>query len=219
MKNLLFPALIVLLAACGPGAATQENDKDEIYSGTQESDAKTDETGSSKGGSAVQKITDFIPKGYSLLDSASGSLNFDKYPDMLLVLKKNDEEKTSDVIDNPEKRPLLILTGNADKSYSLASRNDNSVLCVNCGGMMGEPYQSLTIKDGYFSVEHYGGSAWRWTRIITYKYDKWENDWFLHKDGTESYHTSDPDKVETTLRTSKDFGKIPFGQFDIYKEQ
>jgi len=32
---------------------------------------------------------DFILPGYSLLDSASGDLNLDTLPDMVLVLKKN----------------------------------------------------------------------------------------------------------------------------------
>lgn len=43
------------------------------------------------------------------------------------------------------------------------------------------PYSGLTIKNGYFSVEHYAGSAWRWTRIPTFKYSKAENDWFYIK--------------------------------------
>jgi hypothetical protein len=77
----------------------------------------------------------------------------------------------------------------------------------------------IVIKNGYFSVEHYGGSAWRWTRIITYKYSKEENNWFLYKDGGESFNAGDPEKVEKTVRTTKDFGKVLFKDFDIYKEE
>lgn len=163
-------------------------------------------------------ISQFIPKGYTLLDSATGDLNLDPYPDMLLVLKKNGEDSISNVVDYKMKRPLLILIGQADKQFKLAASNDNAVYCVNCGGMMGDPYMGVVIKKGYFSIEHYGGSAWRWTRIITYKYSTVDKYWYLHKDGGVYYHTSDPDKVETKIRTIKIFGKICFDQFNLYTQ-
>jgi hypothetical protein len=128
-----------------------------------------------------QSYTKYIPEGYTLLDSVIGDLNLDNYPDMLLVLKKYGEDSTSYIDDQPEKRPLLILIGQADKSFTLAARNDNVVYCVNCGGMMGDPYMQVIIKKGYFSIEHYGGSAWRWTRIITFKYSSAEKYCYLQK--------------------------------------
>ena len=84
---------------------------------------------------------------------------------------------------------------------------------------MGDPFMGIKIKNGYFSVEHYGGSSWRWTRIITYKYSKQDKEWFLHKDGSESFHASEPQKVETKIKTTKDFGQIKFEEFDIYDDK
>lgn len=164
-------------------------------------------------------VSAFILPGYSLLDTAIGDLNGDPYPDKLLVLKKQGEDTTSDVIDHPEKRPLLILTGQADGTYKLAARNDNVVLCVDCGGVMGDPYVELVIKNSYFSVELAGGSSWRWTRTVTFKYASGEQDWFLFKDGRQSFHASEPEKTETKLLTKKDFGQVSFKQFDVYKDQ
>jgi hypothetical protein len=163
-------------------------------------------------------LTQFVPPGYTALDTTSGDLNLDDYRDMIMVLKKNGEDTSSDVSEHPEKRPLLILTGQADNTYKLAGRNDNTVYCIDCGGIMGDPFMDIVIKNGYFSVEHYGGSAWRWARTITYRYSPADNYWFLHKDGHESFHASIPDKVETKIRTTKDFGKVPFDEFDIYKD-
>jgi hypothetical protein len=161
----------------------------------------------------------FVPTGYEILDSATGDLNGDAYTDCLLVLKKPDEEAQARVSEDPEKRPLLVLTGTAGGGLQLAARNDNTVYCVSCGGMMGDPYMGLTIKNGYFSVEHYGGSAWRWTHITTFKWSAEDKTWLLHKDGGESFHALEPDKVETDVKTQKDFGKVPFEQFDTYKEK
>lgn len=161
----------------------------------------------------------FIPPDYSILDTAGGDLNGDAYPDKLLLLKKRGEDTSSDVTEHPEKRPLLILAGQQDATYKLAASSDNAVLCVDCGGVMGDPYMRLVIKGGYFSVELAGGSSWRWTRTVTFKYASGEHNWFLYKDGHSSFHASEPGKVETKLYTAKDFGKVSFEQFDVYKEQ
>ncbi|MEM7368614.1 MAG: hypothetical protein AAF587_08410 [Bacteroidota bacterium] len=160
----------------------------------------------------------FIPHGYSMLDSASGHLNMDSIIDMILILKKDGEETSSEPVDHPEERPLLLLLGQANNQFRLATQNKQTVYCVNCGGMMGDPYQGLVIKDGYFSVEHYGGSGLRWSRIITYRYDPKEKHWFLHRDGGESFQVRNPDDVDTYMRTKKDFGTVRFEAFDIYQQ-
>ena len=164
------------------------------------------------------ELLEFVPTNFSVLDTISGDLNLDEINDYILVLKKNGEDSLTNVVDNPERRPLLILLRDKNNKLQLVRRNNNTVYCIDCGGMMGDPFMGITIKNGYFSVEHYGGSAWRWTRIITYKYSKQDNEWFLHKDGSESFNASEPEKVESNIRTTKDFGKIKFEEFDIYKE-
>jgi len=162
-------------------------------------------------------LASFVPEGYTALDTTSGDLNLDPYPDMIMVLRKNGEDTATDA-DNPPKRPLLILTGQPDNTYQLAARSDNAVYCISCGGAMGDPFINMVIKKGYFSVEHYGGSSWRWSRIITFKYSPDDKAWYLHKDGTESFRAGEDEKGKAVIRTTKDFGKVPFEQFDIYKE-
>lgn len=161
--------------------------------------------------------SEIIPKGYTILDSVTGNLNLDDFQDMILVLKKTNEENT-DTMDDEESRPLYILLGDINGSYTIAAKNNKTVYCSNCGGIFGDPYEGITIKNGYFSVEHYGGSNWRWTKIITYKYVEKEKNWFLHKDGSTSFHTSNPDEATTKIRTTKDFGKVEFTKFNIYSE-
>lgn len=111
-------------------------------------------------------LKNFVLKGYDVLDITKGDLNRDAYPDAIMILCKKDEKETSDVIDHPEKRPLLVLIGQADKTYKLAVSSNNAVYCVDCGGQMGDPFTGITIKNGYFSVEHYGGSGLRWTLCL-----------------------------------------------------
>ncbi len=163
-------------------------------------------------------IRQVLPKGYQVLAAERGDLNRDALPDWAVVLNRPDEQKTSNVIDHPTKRPLLLFVGGAGGTYTLAARTDNAVYCIDCGGMMGDPFQGITVKNGYFTVEHYGGSSWRWTRFVTFKYDQASRTWLLHRDGGESFHASDPEHGKTTMRTSKNFGRVPLAQFNIYQE-
>jgi hypothetical protein len=152
-------------------------------------------------------LKSFVSNGYSVLGLTKGDLNRDNYGDAIMVLYKKSEKQTSDVIDHPEKRPLLILVGQPDRSFKLANRNDNAVFCVDCGGQMGDPFTGVTVKKGYFSVEHYGGSGWRWTRIITFKYSPADKNWFLHKDGGERFHAITHEEVKSRLKQLRTSGK------------
>lgn len=220
--------LLFIIASCGQNSqpAVVEATNDSAVASTETTAKRTDTSDLKVKHQAYKEdikdlppsLAQFVPEGYTDLDTTSGDLNLDQYSDMIMVLKKNGEDTTSDVIEQPEKRPLLILLGQADNTFKLAARNDNAVYCIDCGGMMGDPFMQIVIKKGYFSVEHYGGSAWRWTRTITFKYSPADNYWYLHKDGGDSFHAAEPEKVTTKVHTTKDFGKVPFDKFDIYKE-
>jgi hypothetical protein len=157
------------------------------------------------------QLQKYVPAGFSAMDTVYGDLNRDSYRDLVMVLRQNDEDT---ITMQSTKRPLLLFTGEADGTLKFAARNDNVVYCISCGGVMGDPYQGITIKNGYFSAEHYGGSSWRWTRIITFRYSAKDNTWILHKDGGESFHAAEPEKTETKIATEKDFGRILFEKYD-----
>ncbi len=153
----------------------------------------------------AQDFKSFIPKGFTLLDSASDDLNKDGYKDLVLVLNN-----VSDTATPESPRPVLILHGTKNKIYILAGRNDHIAYCENCGGMFGDPFDGIVIKNNYFSIQHYGGSNWRWSRIITFKYDPKIKTYVLHKDGGVSFNTLEPDKVTETLENQKDYDKMLF---------
>jgi hypothetical protein len=155
-----------------------------------------------------------IPGNYSLLDSASGNLNKDAYKDLVLILKSDGEEQHPDTT-----RPLLLLAGTADGGYRLLARNDGVVLCKGCGGVFGDPYAGIVIKNGYFSIEHYGGSNWRWTRVITFRFDVKSGQFRLHRDAGVSYHTSNPDKTRDIISNKAHYGKLLFTNYAYRMDQ
>jgi len=159
-----------------------------------------------------QTLQSFIPADYSILDSASGDINKDGNKDILVILKNNQEENTGDTV-----RPLLVLLGSGKDLYELTARNDSVVLCKACGGVFGDPYAGLTVKNNFFSIEHYGGSNWRWTRIITFRYDLKTRTIYLHKDAGESFHVDEPDKTKPYTYNKEDYGKLLFSQFSYDK--
>lgn len=172
-------------------------------------------------------VKKFVPGGYIILDSFSGNLNLDAYADMILVLKQPGEDTLEMNFDEPVKRPLLILTGKEGGDYILAGRNDNAVLCRDCAGMFGDAFYGITIKDGYFSIEHVIAGGRHWQSVTTFKYNKEKADWYLYKEGYESYRMNDdtsPDaealvKDVESQKTVKDFGVVPFGKYNTYTEE
>lgn len=174
------------------------------------------------------QILKFVPPNYEILDSVKGNLNNDSYDDYILVLKKKSEETTSDY-DNgkADKRTLLILVGNSENKLTLKARNDNAVLCIDCSGAIhGDSFEGVKIKNGYFSVEHYTvGGIDKWSKVITFKYDKTKDDWFLHQDGMEFFRFNNDEspnaeaviKTGEEILTKKNFGLVLFKNYDIYK--
>jgi hypothetical protein len=170
----------------------------------------------------------FIPKGYEAIAMEKGNLNLDKFDDCIVVLRKKTEETTSNYNENkPDKRPLLLLLGQKDGNYKLAYKNNNAAYCIDCGGVFGDPFTGITIKNGYFSIEHGISGGHHWEQIITFKFNKAKNNWYLYKDHFINYimnPSSDPNDEALIadvdkLKTVKDFGEISFQQFNIYSER
>jgi len=99
-------------------------------------------------------IKKFIPEGYIVMDQADGDLNGDGLIDKIVILRLKHE------ITEEEKRPVLLLIRRKDHSYRKAAENDNTILSLSDGGIHGDPYHGITIKKGYISFEHFGGSGW-----------------------------------------------------------
>lgn len=136
-------------------------------------------------------IDAFIPEGYDIISTATGDLNKDKVDDYVLVLKSKlenqyenpevdtmikVEENAAALVAELSARLLLVLFKNAS-GYSLAAKSGSAILCKECGGIFGDPFESVMIERGVLSIHHYGGSAWRWS--YTHKFRWQQNDFYL----------------------------------------
>lgn len=155
----------------------------------------------------------FIPAGMRPIVYERGDLDGDGREDAILVLEAR---KAHDVDGMAQRlRPLLVLTRDASGKLRQRARNDRLVLCPECGGMMGDPLQDVTVERKAFSVSHYGGSGWRWSNLHRFAYSRRDDTWQLVRIEEGSFHASDPESGTETVRLPpRDYGKIDIADFD-----
>lgn len=161
------------------------------------------------------ELKPFISKDYHAIFVGSEDLNGDGEKDYLLVIE-NSSPPTSAMEDGqPSDRTLLIVTRQPDGTLKQAVRNDRLVYCRQCGGMMGDPFMGVTLKKNRFTVNHYGGSAWRWTSNYTFAWSRLDKAWQLVAYDADSFHASDPENVKSEhCVPPRHFGKLDLASFD-----
>ena len=160
------------------------------------------------------EVAPFVESGTKPIALEQADLNGDGRGDFTLVLEK--ESTAKDQYDLPvDQRPLLILLRGADGKLTLVKRNDQIIMCSKCGGAFGDPFAGVFARRNTFSVEHYGGSAWRWQYSYKFNYSRIDKTWQLVRVQEVSFHTFEPNKAKTRIYTPpRHFGKIDIADFD-----
>lgn len=155
----------------------------------------------------------FLVAGTRPIVYERGDLNGDGREDAILVLESLEPHDVGGMAQRA--RPLLVLVRDAGGALRLRARNDRIVLCPECGGMMGDPLSAVTVERRAFQVDHYGGSAWRWSNLYRFGYSRRDDTWQLVRVETSSFHAADPDEGKSTVRVPpRDYGKIDIADFD-----
>lgn len=160
------------------------------------------------------EVRPFVEEGTKAIAVESADLNGDGRGDYILVLER--ESPAKDENDVPvNQRPLLVLVRGENGRLAVARRNERVVMCSQCGGFFGDPFEVVEVGRKTFTVHHYGGSNWRWKSSYQFNYSRIDKTWQLVRAEESSYHTSDVDKEETHVYTPpKDYGKIDIADFD-----
>jgi hypothetical protein len=170
-----------------------------------------------QGDALPEELEPFVPESHQALDFAIGDLDGDGRDDAVLILQGPEEVQKKD--DMEARRPLLLLVRQPDGRLRQERRTDRLVYCRTCGGMMGDPYVSMVVGEGRFTVSHYGGSASRWGMDYTFAYDPAAKEWFLDREESTTFQAHDPDQTrEASTLTREQLGDFSIETFDATGE-
>lgn len=107
-----------------------------------------------------------LPEGVCLMDLCEGDLDGDGNPDFAVVLEYElgYEYFLDDEFGLPQEalRPIYVYTYAEDDGYQCRYEHPDLIAAGGFGGMMGDSYAGIEIKEGTLMVSDYGGSSDRW---------------------------------------------------------
>jgi len=107
-----------------------------------------------------------VPKTHIVMDKVEGDLNQDGKPDLVLVLKDKYEGKNQDA----PPRILAVYFLDSNGGFKLISHTSNFILKSDEGGVMGEPFSSISVQRGSIVIQHSGGSREKWSYTHRFRY-------------------------------------------------
>ena len=128
-----------------------------------------------------------VPDSHEILERAEGDLNQDGHNDLVLIFREKNEDGTP--------RILAIYFYNPKFGYQLSDYTSDFLLKSNEGGVMGDPFGSLTIKKGVIVVQHSGGSREKWSYTHRFRF---QDEKFFLIGKTESVYDSMTGESKTT---------------------
>lgn len=127
-------------------------------------------------------LDDFVLPGWFLLDSVSLDFNEDGIPDYVGILNYNMDNLSDKVSYQIIPRILFAIASSGTDAYVLDFQDINLIRTREEGGVFGDPYQPLTTEGVSFTINAYGGSAWKWSEAHTFTYK--QNIWYLTREET-----------------------------------
>jgi hypothetical protein len=94
-----------------------------------------------------------------------GDLNKDGIEEKIII------SQTTYSTDFVAKRKISIFT-NENQNWKLWKESENALLESDAGGMMGDPYEGIEIKNSILKIYHFGGSSWKWSITDKYRLEK-----------------------------------------------
>lgn len=108
---------------------------------------------------SVKSISESIPIGWSILDSASGDLNTDRYDDVVLVLQLKDtveivekSEIEGDTVSTQPRVLLIMMYNSTTLAYDLVQYSETFIL-QHDNPNMDDPFEDVSIRNSILQLE------------------------------------------------------------------
>lgn len=109
--------------------------------------------------------SNLIPKQYQPIKEIYGDLNKDNIDERVVVYNMADKEDEINGVD----REIIIFRKYQGK-WTVWHRSTNAIGNSKDGGMMGDPFGDIEIKNGLLLISQSGGSSWKWGYTDKYRY-------------------------------------------------
>ena len=109
-----------------------------------------------------------IPDNYSVVDSVSGDLDKDSIAELVVAYNMGPENDIDGV-----SRELIIYKRKNNK-WTEWKKSDQALYGSKDGGMMGDPFGEIAIKNGILLISQNGGSSWKWGFTDKYRFQDGE---------------------------------------------
>lgn len=105
-----------------------------------------------------QRINDFVPAGWTVLDSAYGDLNKDAIKDAAIIIQHKDSvvlvNGPEDTVITQPRMLLILLQKPVENGFALAEQS-NSFIMKHDNPSMDDPYKKMAIKNGILEIKYY----------------------------------------------------------------
>lgn len=172
VKTIVFPLLALIAINCSsptpPEATTAPTEQEPTPA-----EAAAKEVSSSVEKALPPKTapdTVILPATLRKIAQAEGDLNKDGQAELVLVV--DDLQSAGDF--GISRRIHIYRLANGQ--WQLWQEFRGGILSSEAGGMMGDPFEAITVERGTIVIEHFGGSRykWRYTHRFRYQNSRWE---------------------------------------------
>lgn len=111
-----------------------------------------------------------IPKNYSIVESVTGDLDKDGKDELVVAY---DTQKQNEELFESVPRELIIYK-NQNNNWMVWKKSSQALLGSRDGGMMGDPFGEIEIKNTVLLISQSGGSSWKWGYTDKYRYQDGE---------------------------------------------
>ena len=105
-----------------------------------------------------------IPANFSVVDSVAGDLDKDSIAELVVVYNMGPENEIDGV---PRE---LIIYKICNGKWTEWKKSDQALYGSKDGGMMGDPFGKIEIKNGILLISQDGGSSWKWGFTDKYRF-------------------------------------------------
>lgn len=108
------------------------------------------------------------PKDYSIIDTVEGDLNKDSINELVIAYNTQSQNTHENVTRE------LIIYKKEKNNWIIWKKSKQALYRSQDGGMMGDPFGEIEIKNGVLLVSQNGGSSWKWGHTDKYRYQNGE---------------------------------------------